>query len=223
MKAIIVGGGKVGFYLAKTLAEHGHVATVIERRAERCQYIADQLDIPVICADGSTLDALTMARAEEAEALAGVTGRDEDNLIVCQLAKRHFGVARTIARINNPKNVDIMKKLGVDIPVSSTGTLASIIEREIDTSAIKQLLTINRGEGSITEITLPPNFKHNGKTLTQIALPQQSVIVAIYRDGAMLIPRGATVLMAGDRILVVCKDNAFHELAKALGVENRTK
>ena len=223
MKAIIVGGGKVGFYLAKTLAEHGHVATVIERRAERCQYIADQLDIPVICADGSTLDALTMARAEEAEALAGVTGRDEDNLIVCQLAKRHFGVARTIARINNPKNVDIMKKLGVDIPVSSTGTLASIIEREIDTSAIKQLLTINRGEGSITEITLPPNFKHNGKTLTQIALPQQSVLVAIYRDGAMLIPRGATVLMAGDRILVVCKDNAFHELVKALGVENRTK
>ncbi|PWM22540.1 MAG: potassium transporter TrkA, partial [Oscillospiraceae bacterium] len=119
MKVVVVGGGKVGFYLSSTLLEHGHSPVVIERNPRLCQKIANQLDMRVICGDGSSLDALEAADVSHADALVSVTGTDEDNLVICELAKRHFKVPRTVSRVNNPKNADVMKRLGVDIAVSS--------------------------------------------------------------------------------------------------------
>lgn len=218
MKVIVVGGGKVGFYLASTLKEHGHTPVVIEKRRDRCQFIADQLDLPIICGDGSSIDALEDAGARDAEAVMGVTGRDEDNLIICQLAKLHFHAKRTVARVNNPKNTAAMKQLGVDIPVSSTDALARILEREIETAAIRQLLRFNRGESSLVEYQLPDNYAQSGITLKDIPLPEESIVVTITRDGNMIIPRGNATLLSGDRIMVACKDTVVHELGEILGL-----
>jgi len=127
MTVIVVGGGKVGFYLARTLMEHGHKPRIIEESKETCARIANDLDIPIFCGDGSTIEALQNAGIEEADALISVTGKDENNLIACQLAKKEFHVKRTVARVNNPKNMSIMKQLGVDIPISSTDNIARLL------------------------------------------------------------------------------------------------
>ncbi|MEG1773595.1 MAG: TrkA family potassium uptake protein, partial [Oscillospiraceae bacterium] len=180
--------------------------------------LANQLDLPVICGDGSSLGALQSAGAGDADALVSVTGADEDNLIVCQLAKRIFHLPRTVARVNNPKNTAVMKLLGVDIPVSSTDSLARVLEHEIDAAAIRQLMRLNRGESSLLELTLPQHYARHGITLSEILLPEESIVVTITRDGEMLIPRGSAQLLSGDKLLVVCRDTVVHELCRLLGV-----
>lgn len=219
MKVVVVGGGKVGYYLAGTLLEHGHTPLIIEKNLKQCQYIANQLDLKVVYGDGSTLEALTSAGVSEAEALVSVTGTDEDNLIICQLAKHLFKIPRTVARVNNPKNADVMKQLGVDITVSSSDALARIIEREVDTASIRQLMQLNSGKSTLLEITLPKNFKHDGETLMDLPLPEESIVMTITRDGNMIIPRGNAQLNSNDRLLVVCKDSVVHDLCHTLGIK----
>lgn len=219
MNVIVVGGGKVGYYLSATLLEHGHNPIIIEKDKERAHYIANMLNLKVICADGSLVEALENAGAKTASALVSVTGADEDNLIICQLAKRKFNVARTVARVNNPKNAEVIKQLGVDITVSSSDSLARIIEREVDTASIRQLMQLNRGKSTLLELTLPKDFKQSGKNLQNITLPHDSIIMTITRGGEMIIPRGSTELLCGDRLLVVCKDAVVHELCKALDIK----
>lgn len=219
MNVVVVGGGKVGFYLVDTLLEHGHTPTVIEKDKELCLKIANELDIPVICDDGSSLDALESAGTAHADALICVTGNDEDNLVICQLAKKCFNVPRTVARVNNPKNASIMKHLGVDIPISSTDSIARIIEREVDTCAIRQLMSLNRGQASLVEFQLPQNYRLHGITLLEIPLPEESIVVSITRDGELIIPRGTAKLLSGDKLIVICKDTVIHELSKVLGID----
>ncbi len=219
MQVVVVGGGKVGYYLTQTLLEHGHTPFLIEKKKEICLRVANDLDIPVICADGTSVEALESAGIRQADALIGVTGRDEDNLIACQLAKRRFGIKRTVARVNNPKNAKVMKRLGVDIPISSTDNIARLLEREVDTSAIKQLLSINRGEASLSELEIPEGFKKNGIRLSELRLPEESVLVSITRDGELIIPRGNTQILSGDKIIVICHNRVIHELSRMLGLE----
>lgn len=142
MKICIIGGGKVGFYLAKSLLEHGHEPVVIERQQRYCEKLADTLDIPVICGDGTTLEALEAAGCAGCAAFVAVSGNDETNLIACQLAKKVFGLPKTVARVNNPRNTEVLRRLGVDIPVSSTDNLGRLLEREVETDRIRQLLSM---------------------------------------------------------------------------------
>ncbi len=219
MKVIVVGGGKVGFYLSQTLIDHGHEPSIIEEDKNACLRMANELDIPIICGDGSSLDVLESAGAANADALVCVTGQDEDNLAICQLAKRCFKVPRTVARVNNPKNAAVMKQFGVDIPVSSTDNIARLIEREVDTSTIKQLMSLNRGQASLVEFQLPQNYRLEGIYLSQLSLPDESIIVSVTRDGTLIIPRGNTQLKAGDKIIVMCKDTVIHQLSNLLRLE----
>ncbi len=219
MIVIVVGGGKVGYYLTKTLTEHGHEARLIEADENRGRKIADDLDFPIICGDGTRIDILESAGIRDADALISVTGRDESNLIACQLAKTMFGVKRTVARVNNPKNVSIMKVLGVDIPISTTDNIAQLIEREVDLSSVKQLLSLNRGETSLSEFELPQNFKKDGIKISELKLPDESIIVSISRDGKMIIPRGYTQLKSGDKIITMCENTALHSFSRAIGLE----
>lgn len=219
MKVIIVGAGKVGFYLAKTLIEHGHTPKIIEKDKQRCENTANTLDIPVIYGDGSTMEILELAEAGQVEAVVSVTGRDQDNLIACQLAKQVFHVPKTVARVNNPKNNQIMKMLGVDIPVSSTYSIARLLEREIDTSAIKQLLSLNQGQAAVYEIEIPKGYKLSGIRLMELSLPEESVIASITRNNILIIPRGNTQIIGGDKLLVIATDEAIIELKHKLGLE----
>ena len=218
MRVMIVGGGKVGYYMAKTLLDHGHQPIVIEKDRKLCSQVANDLDIPVTQGDGSTVEYLEVAGCGRCQALVAVTGRDEVNLITCQIAKRVFHVEKTVARVNNPKNTEVLRRLGVDIAVSSTDNLARILEREVETAAIQQVLNLAGGTATVFEIQIPDRFKYNGKSLAQIPISESAVIIAITRAGELLIPRGNTQILNGDKVLCVARDTAIHELMQDWGL-----
>ena len=216
MNIVVVGGGKVGYYLTKTLLEHGYRPSMVESSKATCAFLANSLDVPVICGDGTTVSALENAGVAGCEALISVTGQDECNLISCQLAKRMFNVPKTIAKVNNPKNAEAMKQLGIDITISSTDNIVRLLEHEVDTANIKKLVAINHGEASINEAVLPENYKLHGKRLSEIRLPNMAVIISISRQGRTIIPRGDTQLLSGDTIMFMAMDDALHQVNRML-------
>lgn len=216
MKVVVVGAGKVGFYLVKTLLEHGHTPLVIESDPANCRRTADELGVPVTCGDGSSADTLRAAGAEGADTIVAATGADQTNLIACQTARRVFGVKRTLSRVNDPGNLSVMKKLGVDIPISSTDILARTLEREVDASAIQSLISLNRGEVSISQFSLPEDSPLEGAAVKDLRLPAECVLISVMRGDRLIIPRGPTKLQGGDRVLVLVGADAAHELMAAL-------
>lgn len=214
-----MGGGKVGYYLVRTLIEHDHEPTVIETNRLVCEKIANEMDIPIICGDAARLEILENAGIAHSDAVVSVTGSDETNLIVCQLAKKKFGVPKTVAKSNNPKNVAVMQALGIDNVINSTNSIASLIEREVDTSRIKQILSLDNGEVTLFEIDLPPDYAYDGKMLMDIKLPVLFNIVSITRKGCMIIPRGQSMLKSGDKLLVIAESNAVREIKSAFKIK----
>lgn len=214
MRIVIAGGGKVGYYTAKTLKEGGNTVSVIESRREACEQIANDLDIPVTHGDGTTIEALLSAGIEDADAFIAVTGRDEDNLVACQLAKRKFGVKKVVSRANNPKNLDTIKSLGADIAVSSTQIITDLIEMEVEGGENHLLATLNKGEAGIHELTVPDGWEHEGIMLKNLHLPRGCVVIAVVHDEKMEIPRGDTKIMVGDRITAVVDRKHLREFGK---------
>lgn len=220
MKICIAGGGKVGFYLAQSLLGHRHTVTVIEPVEAQCRVLANSLDIPVVCGDSVSVDTLRTADCDECDAFVAVTGSDEDNLIACQLAKKVFGVRRTVARASNPKNRELLHTLGVDTVVCGTDNLSHILEREIETETIRQLLSLGGGTASLNEILLPEDFKYAGKAIMDIPIPGDAILVSITRDTEFIIPHGNTVLLPWDRILCLTQDNTLHLLVTEWGLNS---
>ncbi len=212
MKVTIIGGGKVGYYLVKTLLEHGHEPTIIEVDKNTCSYIANELDIPVICGDGTSLDVLEEAGVAHTDAILAVSGLDENNLIVCQLAKKIFNVKKTVARVNNPKNAEVMKHLGIDNVISSTDRIVGMLEREVDSSKIKELVSIQHGVGSIAEINIPEKYKLHGVNLQDLKLPEGINVISIERDNRLIVPRGQTTIQSGDTLLVLSNNISIAKL-----------
>lgn len=219
MKVVIVGAGKVGYYLAKTLQEHGHSPVVIESDHAMCRRIADDLAVRCIHGDGSTIECLEAAGAAQANSVVTVTGSDEVNLVACQLAKQMFKVQKTVARVNNPKNREVMKRLGVDIQICSTDSIAYQLEREVDVAAIKQIISLNQGMATINEVQLPNASALDGLRISELRLPEECVIISISRDGELIIPRGKTTLASGDVILLLVSNEDAHKVAKAFSLD----
>ncbi len=219
MKVIIVGGGKVGYYLIRTLIEHKHEPTVIEINKAVSRKIADGVDIPVILGDATKIEVLRAAGADEADAFISVTGNDQCNMISCQLAKNEFGIKKTIARANNPKNVEVIKAFGVDTVINSTDSIVSIIEREVDTNKIKQLLQINGGAVALFEVALPDNYVYDGKMLMEMKIPSLFNIVSITRGESLIIPRGQSVLKSGDKLLIISDSEAIKEIKSTFKIK----
>jgi trk system potassium uptake protein TrkA len=212
MYIIIVGGGKVGYYLAKTLISYKHEVVVIEPQRELCEKIANDLNISVCNGDGTTIEKLDEMKASKADILIAVTGRDEDNLIVCQLAKRNFKVKRTISRVNNPKNIEVFQKLGVDIAVSSTSIIADLIEQEVDYTGMKTLMKLKNGKIVLSELVITEQALVCGKSLKDISLPRDCILISVIRDEEVIIPNGFTVLKSGDYIIAVSSQKDQEEL-----------
>lgn len=214
MKVVIVGGGKVGYYLSKAMLERGHNVKLVEIEKSVCERIADELDITVICGDGTSIEILELADTHDADCFIAVSGNDEDNLIACQLAKGKFNVKKTVARSNNPKNIEIMVKLGIDIPVSSTGIITNLIEHEVSISGIKYIASIIEGQAEIYEIHLKENARCHNSEISSIKLPKTCSITAVTRKGKVIIPRGDTVLKGGDTIILLSSLRNPNELEK---------
>jgi trk/ktr system potassium uptake protein len=214
---IIVGGGKIGYYLAKQLLEDQHEVLIIEQDAEKCAQIADELGEVVMLGDGceaATLERAGMARADMVIAL---TGDDEDNLVACQVAKHKFDVPHTVARINNPKNETIFKKLGTDATISSTSVILAHIEQELPSHPLIPLMTLKGGGLEIVEIKIPSEAPVVGRRIREVLLPQQSLIaLVISSDGQPRLPTPDTVIQAGDEVVVVTMLESEEGLRSAL-------
>lgn len=203
MYIIIVGGGKVGYYLTKHLLQAGHEVVVIEKNPKKVEQIVNDLGAVAIQGDGSDAGPMLEAGMNRADIVVAVTGDDEDNLIVCQMAKKKFGVKRTIARINNPKNEHIFSVLGIDTTVSYVDALVAQIEREIPAHALVHLLTLRDVGASFIEAQVLPNSPAVNRRMSELSLPDNCLIALVIRDGRAIIPNGNTILHAGDDVVAV--------------------
>src|ERR671922_1757783 len=172
MFVIVVGGGKVGYYLTKELIDSGHEVVLMEKDRHRADQIADEVGSIVIAHDGCEGKYLKEAGANRADIVAAVTGDDEDNLVVCQMAKHHFDVPRTIARVNNPKNEELFRHLGVDEIISPTRMALASIEQDIPVHELLHLAQLKGGELDLVEAQIAEDSPAVGRRATDIPLPE---------------------------------------------------
>jgi trk system potassium uptake protein TrkA len=202
MYVVVIGGGKVGYYLTKALLEERHEVLLVERDFKRATRIAEDFGQGVVIrGDGAETATLERAGVGRADVVCAVTGEDEDNLIVCQVAKRHFNVTRTIARINNPKNEDIFIRLGIDVTVSATQFIISLIEQEIPTTPFVNLLTLRSIGMEIVDLYMSDDCPWVGKRIGDLSLPPDTVLSLHIREGVRTFPTDQTLLMRGDRLI----------------------
>ncbi|MEG2050822.1 MAG: TrkA family potassium uptake protein [Oscillospiraceae bacterium] len=214
MKSIIVGGGKVGYYLLKTLNEKKYDIVLIERDINNCQAIADDIDADIIYGDGTDIDVLKDAGIEDAEIVAAVTGTDEENLVICEIAKTSFGIPKTIARVNNPINMSMFKALGVDKTVCSTQVIANLIESEFDKENFKIIQTFERGSMILVDIEIERAYHWCDSLIKNLELPQECIIASILRDEKVVYPKGNTKILEFDNIMVLTNSSGLVELKK---------
>lgn len=203
MNIVVIGGGKVGYYLAKTLLSFHHKVSVIEMKRDTCQKVADELNIPVFNGDATKIDVLKNADMAKADIAIAVTGQDEENLIACQLAKNNFRVAKTIARVNNPKNTSVFLRLGVDIPVSSTTVITDLIEQEVDYAGMKTLTSVKNNKIVVSEIEIRRNSPVFNKKVMDIKMPKDCQLVSVIKNDELMKPGEHLVLLEGDSVIVV--------------------
>ena len=217
MYIIVVGGGSVGFYLCKALIDEGHEVLVLEKNAGKCERFGEELGSVCIRGDGCETATLTEAGTSRAEIFIATTDEDEDNLVACQIAKHKFNVPRTIARINNPKNEAIFKKLGIDCLVSVTNLILEHIEEEIPTHRLIHLLTLREENMEIVEVRIPKGSVAVGKSVKELKLPSDSLLSLIIRNGQTpQVPTVDTVLEVGDRVIAVAAIESERLLRDAL-------
>lgn len=204
MYILIVGAGKVGYFLAKRLLASKHTVSIIEKDRSICEELAKELkEALVINGDGCSPRILEEAGIERMDVVAAVTGDDEDNLIICQLAKEKFNIQRTVGRVNNPDNEHTFSELGVDVPVDSTKIIAKVIEEEVSFSDFVNLMSFKRGKLAIVRVDLPIDAPVINKEIKDIELPADSVLVSIVRQDEVIVPKGNTVLKPGDDVIAL--------------------
>jgi len=217
MYIIVVGGGRIGYYLTKALLDEGHEVLIIEKSATICETVNDELGSICFRGDGCETATLDEAGTSRADMLIAVTGHDEDNLVACQVAKHKFNVPRTVARIRNPKHETLFKKLGVDVPISSTNVILEHIEQEVPTHPLTHLLEIRDKGLEIVEVKIPPGSTTAGKSVRELSLPEGSKLALVIRkEGKHHVPTVNTVLRAEDRIIALITPESEEALRNAL-------
>ncbi len=204
MFIIIAGGGKVGSYLVRDLSRRKHSVVIIEKRPERCRLIAEEnQDALVIQGDACDIRYLEEAGAEKADVIAAVTGDDDDNLVICQIAREVFKVPRIIARVNDPRNEKIFTQVGFRHAISATSIIGRLIEEEASFGDLLRLGFLKEGNLVLVETELPLNSPVSGYKISEIGFPKDCVLLAIIRGEEVIIPKGGTVLTPGDKIIAV--------------------
>ncbi len=202
MFVLVVGGGKVGYYLAKELIESGHEVVLMEKDRGRAAQITDELGSIVVAQDGCEGKYLGEAGCARADIVAAVTGDDEDNLVICQMAKHHFDVRRTIARVNNPKNEELFRHLGVDEIISPTRMILGSIEQDIPVHELLHLAALE-GELEIIEAQLQEGSPAIGRAPSELTIPEGCSLFAVVRDGVATPLRPDTILRQGDKVIAI--------------------
>ncbi len=216
MFVLVVGGGKVGYYLTKELIESGHEVVLMEKDRARADQISDEIGSVVIPHDGCEGKYLAEAGCNRADIVAAVTGDDEDNLVICQMAKHHFDVPRTIARVNNPKNEALFKHLGVDELISPTRMILGSIEQDIPVHELLHLAALGEGELELIEAHLQSGSPAIGKSSSQLSIPDGCSLFAVIRSGIASPLRSDLVLQEGDKVIAIGRSECEAKLHEQL-------
>ena len=216
MKMVIVGGGKVGWNLARIMLERRHTVSLVERDRQKCEKLADELDAAIFRGDGTNVAVLEAAGTQDADVFMTVTGSDQDNLVACQVARDHFHAKKVISRVNDPRNIETFRVLGIENIVSSTDILTKMIEQEADLAHMHLIATLNQGKAGICSMTLPSNTALDGVALKDISLPRGTLVISLIRRGVLTIPNGSTLLQAGDELVAVSEEKSQKALMRAL-------
>lgn len=205
MYIVIVGGGDVGYSLTKLLMEEEHEVVLVEKDPARYAKLSEELGESIVFGDGAQLGTLLDMGANRADALVAVTGTDQDNLVICQIAKLIYLIPRTIAKVSDPKNEELFSSLGVDATVSSTKIIASLIEEKIDAGMAIPLLAFKEGGVEIFKTELSKESSLINKKISKLKLPKDCIIIAGLRGNEVIIPRGDTRFREGDTIIILIR------------------
>lgn len=217
---MVVGAGKVGFHLTRSLMAEGEEVLVIEKDPAKANRIITELGGTAIQGDGAEVATLEEAGVGRADVIAAVTGHDEDNLIVAQVAKKRFNVPRTVARINNPRNEFIFNQLGIDATVSATQVILSIIQQEIPRHPFVHLLTLAGGNIEFIELELSDTAPIVGKPASELELPDETAVPFLIREGQPIVVQPSTVFEPEDRVIAVTTGAHESDLrARMLGTD----
>ena len=219
MQIMIVGGGKVIYHLAKNLISKGHFVVIINRDPEYGKSLSRDLNATIVAGEASDFDVMEDAGAYQTDILVTLTQKDQDNLFICKMAKKFFGVERTVSLVNNPDNEKLFSDLGIDTIFNTTNLLSTLIEQNVAAEDMSNLITLEDGKLIITQYKIPEGAPSIGKSLKEIDLPLSIILGGIIRNGNILIPRGKTVIKENDKILVISLPEEQADAIKILGGE----
>src|SRR6202049_4711778 len=203
MYVIIAGAGKVGWKLARELSAEYREVTLIESDHNRYRVVEEELEHAVQYGDATELWILERAGIQRADLVIAVTGDDEDNILVCQVAKEKYLCDRIIARVNNPRNHDHFRLLGLQPAVSATALILRLIEHEVPRYGLVHLLALEEERLEIIELEVSADAPTVGMNVSEITLPEGSLVISVLRDGTGFVPKPDTVIQAGDEVLLV--------------------
>jgi trk system potassium uptake protein len=217
MYIVIAGGGKVGANLTRSVLELGHEVTLIEQRRDRFTILEEEFEHRAQLGDATELFVLERAGiARPPDLVVAVTGDDEDNMIICQMARERYGVEKVIARVNDPRNQEHFDLLGISPTISATSIILAMIEHEVPEHGLIHLLELRKENLEIVEVQLQPDSPCVGKQVNRIELPAGSRLITVMREGTSQMADGATELRAGDQILAVLEPGMEEELRRVL-------
>jgi trk system potassium uptake protein TrkA len=212
MYVIVVGAGKVGYYLTKQLLRENHEVLLLEKDRRRQAMLTEEIGEVVVQGDGCEVRVMSEAGFGRADVVVAVTGDDEDNLVICQMAKNKFGTPRTVARVNNPTNQDLFRKLGIDTTVSSTQIIFNLLEQQIETGEVIPVGALRNGNIEVVAIQVSDRSPVLGRTIKDLPMPGNALVISVIRHDNALLPQGDTVFEVGDSVIALVDSNQEPEL-----------
>lgn len=222
MYILIGGGGQVGYYLARELMRQNHEVLLLDKDPARVAQLTLELGAVIKRGDACEARTLEAVGCGRADLVIAVTGDDEDNLVICQVAKERFGREKTIARVNNPANEKLFQKLGIYITVSPTNSILHLIEAQIPHHKLVPLITLSRVGLGLVEVTIPSDSPAVGKAIRELELPSSVNVALIVRGDTNITPDGETVIQSEDRLFALTTHDGEHALRDKVLIEDNT-
>lgn len=216
MRVIVVGAGKILYYLARQFASKGYRVTLIISDAAEAVTLSRRVKALVLYGNGSDPNVLEEAGVRRADVVVALTAKDQDNLAVCQIAHQMFGVPRTVALVNDPQNEEVFRELGVSVAFSSTQIIARILEERAGFEDIANLIPLAEGRVTISEVALREGSPAVEMSLRDLTLPEGALIGGILRAGEVIVPRGDTHLRGGDRLIIISRPDCYDQVLRIL-------